>query len=135
MKRLLSLACVMVLAALMLAACGKSEFGIIDTNDNHLTFTAKNAAKDTSVTAGTLEVAEGEKIAVAADLKDGQIRVEIYQAAEGTELKGEGDPILTGNFSKKDGESGTPVAGKYIAVATCLEKANGTIVVSVEPAE
>lgn len=140
MKRVKALALILVLAlsALMLSGCGKSEFGMTGNTGKKMTISAKNAAKDAAFMTGTLEVAEGEKIVMAAELEKGEIRVEIIASPEGqsddTLPDFDGEPILTGNLNDGESASGTMAAGSYMVRATCLEKATGVVTIDVQPA-
>ena len=138
MKRIISLALVLVLAALCLAGCTKSEFGLVVDSEKRATITAKNADKDASALVGSLEMAEGEQVTITANLTKGSIRVEIISAsAESTEEESDenGEVVLTANLKATDSSSGTLPAGSYQLKATCLEPATGTVQVEVTAAE
>ena len=98
---------------------------------------AENAAKDSMFEVGTLTVEEGEKISVTADLKKGEILVEIIEEPENQSIDElpdlDRDPILSSKMKNSDAVSGGMPAGSYSVRATCLEKATGTIVVEVVP--
>ncbi len=47
----------------------------------------------------------------------------------------EAEAIITANISGADGASGTVEPGSYMLRATCTEKATGTVVVEVTPAQ
>ena len=142
MKRnsLFAVVLALALSALLLAGCGKSEFGVTQNDPDRIVISAENAEKDAFFVTGSLEVAEGEQIvASAAELEKGSIRVEIYAAPENVESVSEltelGDAILTGNLGVNESVSGTVDAGSYLVKAICLEKATGTVEVTVQPAE
>ena len=140
MKKRIAVILVLALSVLLLAACGRSEFGVIQNDPDRIVISAENAEKDAYFVTGSLEVAEGEQIvASAAALEKGSIRVEIYAAPENVETVSEltelGDAILTGNLAVGESVSGTVDAGSYLVKATCLEKATGTVEVTVQPAE
>ncbi len=139
MKRtgVLALALAAVTAALMLGACGKSEFGVTENSAKSMLVSAENAEKDAFFMVGTLEVDEGEQIVVSADLTQGSIRTEIIAAPDESieEMpETDGEAIMKADLIKTDGESGTVPAGNYMLKATCLEKATGTVRVEVQPA-
>ncbi len=139
MKRtgVLALALAAVTAALMLGACGKSEFGVTENSEKRMVISAENADKDAFFMVGTLEVDDGEQIVVSADLTKGSIRTEIIAAPdEGIDEvpDTDGEAILTANLEKTYGEAGTVPAGNYMLKATCLEKATGTVLIEVRPA-
>ena len=138
-NRLFAVILTLALSALLLAACGKSEFGVIQNDPDRIVISAENADKDAFFVTGTLEVAENQQIVAAADLEKGSIRVEIYAAPENVETVSEltdlGDAILTGNLGAGESVSGTVDAGSYLVKAICLEKATGSVEVTVQPAE
>ncbi len=131
-----SLLLMLVLAALTLTACGKTEFTVIVDNDKRMLISAEKAEKDKTFTVGTLEVEDGEQIMVTADLSKGSIRVEILKAPEALSADAvpDGDVILTANLKTTEGASATFPAGSFLLRATCLEKATGTVLVEVKPA-
>ena len=143
-KKTCMLAVVIVLSLLaLLAACGKSEFGITESTDTHMTITAANADKDAYFTVGSLEAADGEQIVITSNLEKGMVKVEVFKA-EGEQSIDKlpeisGEPVLTGTFGGLEGDrvetiAGDVTAGTYMVSATCLEKATGTIEVEVKPA-
>ena len=141
MKRVKAVALVLVLALsmLMLAGCGKSEFGVTGNTGKQMTISAKNAARDAAFMTGTLDVEEGEKVVMSAELEKGEIRVEIIEAPAGQDMSVlpdfDGEPILTGNLNDGESASGTMAAGSYMVRATCLEKATGVVTIDVQPAD
>ena len=130
---------VILLAVLMLSACGRSEFGTSEVTEKKMVITAENAGKDDFFMSGSLAVEEGEMITASAELSKGQIRVEIFKEPEEQSIEEvpemDGEPTI--KKKKKNGESvsGTVPAGSYMVKATCLEKAKGTVVIEVVPAE
>jgi hypothetical protein len=141
MKRNKALIAIMalVLSLLMLTACGKSEFGMSENTGKRMVVTAQNADKDAFFMVGSLEVDEGEQIAITSNLTKGSVRVEIIGVPaeqsidELPDLNGE--PIITANLHSNDQQSGTVSAGTYMLKATCLEKATGTVLIEVQPAK
>ena len=139
MKRICALtaAAAMVLSAALFAGCGKSEFTANDFTEKEMVIIAENAAKDSMFEVGTLTVEEGEKISMTADLKKGEILVEIIEEPENQSIDElpdlDRDPILSSKMKNSDAVSGGMPAGSYSVRATCLEKATGTIVVEVVP--
>ena len=138
MKRM-TIILALALSALLLTACGKSEFGVIQNEPDRIVISAENAEKDAFFMTGTLEVAEGQQIVAAADLEKGSIRVEIYAAPEGEESVNEltdlGDALLTGDLKADERFEGGMAAGSYLVKATCLEKATGSVEVAVQPGQ
>lgn len=129
---------VLILALPALTACGKSEFAVTENTGKRMTISAANAAKDAFFMVGSLEVEEGEQIAINADLAKGTIMVEIVKAAaeqsidEFPDLNAEA--VIMATLKATDSTAGTVGAGSYMVRATCLEKATGTIEIDVNPA-
>ena len=127
-----------MLAALLLTACGKSEFGMAENTAKRMTIAADNADKKDFFMVGSLEVEDGEQIVVTSDLKKGSIRVELVgtPAEQSIDQLPEmnGEATLTAELTGTDGVSGTVPAGSYLLRATCLEKASGTVEIEVQPA-
>jgi len=138
MKRI-ALILALALSALLLTACGASEFGVIQNDPDRIVISAENAEKDAFFVTGTLEVAEGQQIVAAADLEKGSIRVEIYAAPEGEESVSEltelGDALLTGDLKADERFEGGMAAGSYLVKAICLNRATGSVEVTVQPGQ
>ena len=136
MKKRIAVILALALSALLLTACGKSEFGVIQNDPDRIVISAENAEKEAFFVTGTLEVAEGQQIVAAADLEKGSIRVEIYAAPEGEESVNEltdlGDALLTGDLKTDERFEGGMAAGSYLVKAICLEKATGSVEVTVQ---
>ena len=135
MKKTCTLILVTVLA-LMLTACGKSEFGLTENTEKQMTITAENATKDAFFLVGSLEVDDGEQIVITANLEKGQVRVEIIETPKDQSIDKLPDlnvePTITANVSNTEETSGTVPPGIYLLKATCLEKATGTVQVAVK---
>ena len=140
MKRIKTFAGIfaLLLAALLLMACGKSEFGMAENTAKRMTIAADNADKKDFFMVGSLEVEDGEQIVVTSNLKKGSIRVELVgtPAEQSIDQLPEmnGEATLTAELTGTDGVSGTVPAGSYLLRATCLEKASGTVEIEVQPA-
>jgi hypothetical protein len=141
MKRRNRFALITVLAILMLtlSACGQSYFKVDENTDKSMLISAQKAGKDSYFMSGSLTVEEGEEITASADLSKGRIRVEIFlESGEQSKDKMpqlEEEPALSANLQGTDSMSGTVNPGTYMVQATCLEKATGSIVIEVGPAE
>lgn len=124
---------------LTLTACGKSEFGVTENTWKHMTITAQNADKNAFFMVGSLDVADGEQIVIAANLTKGSVRVEIVRSPDNQSIneipKMDGEATITADLDSTEGASGTVPAGTYLLRATCLEKATGTIQIDVAPSE
>ena len=139
MKRMTSFTMIiaLVLSMLVLTACGKSEFGLSENTEKKMTITAENADKDALFMVGSLEVADGEQIAITSNLTKGSVRVEIIGTPEEQSIDQipdmNAEVTLTADLKSTDSVSGTVEAGTYMLKATCLEKATGTVLVEVSP--
>ena len=139
MKRMTSFTMIiaLVLSMLVLTACGKSEFGLSENTEKKMTITAENADKDSFFMVGSLEVADGEQIAITSNLTKGSVRVEIVGTPEEQSIDQipdmNAEATLTADLKSTDSVSGTVEAGTYMLKATCLEKATGTVLVEVSP--
>ena len=141
MKRITAKAGILLLVfvMMMLAACGKSEFGVTENTEKRMVITAENAAKDAFFMVGSLNAEKGEMVVISSGITRGEIRVEIVPASGG-ESKEElpemdEEPIITANIGSGEGMSGTVPAGSYYVRATVLKKATGTINIEVLPEE
>ena len=139
MKRMTSFTMIiaLVLSMLVLTACGKSEFGLSENTEKKMTITAENADKDSFFMVGSLEVADGEQIAITSNLTKGSVRVEIVGTPEEQSIDQipdmNAEATLAADLKGTDSVSGTVEAGTYMLKATCLEKATGTVLVEVSP--
>lgn len=128
---------VLALSAVMLAGCGKSEFGVIDNTPKKMVISAENADKGDKFMSGGLEVEEGEQVTVTSELTKGEVRVELFAQPEEQSIEEvpelEGDPILMANLKPGESAFAEMQAGDYIVRATCLEKATGTVQIEVKP--
>ena len=139
MKRRFAFAMLAVLIlALTLAACGKSEFAVTQNTGKLMLITAVNADRDAFFMVGSLEVGDREQIVITSELTKGTIRVEIIGTPDEQSIDTvpdmDGDAVITANAHSSDKVSGTVPAGTYLLKATCLEKATGTVRVEVLPA-
>ena len=102
-----------------------------------MTITAENADKDSFFMVGSLEVADGEQIAITSSLTKGSVRVEIVGTPEEQSIDQipdmNAEATLTADLKSTDSVSGTVETGTYMLKATCLEKATGTVLVEVTP--
>ena len=137
MKKIYALI-LLVMLALMLTACGKSEFGLSENTSKQMMITAENASRDAFFMVGSLEVEDGEQVVISSSLKKGRVRVEIVKMPEEQSIDKlpdlNAEPIITADVSSTDEISDAVSAGTYLLKATCLEKATGTVQVAVKPA-
>ena len=135
MKRnhILTVILVLAISALALTACGKSEFSGNWEGEKKMTVTAVNASPNDYFMSGTLTVADGEQVAISANLTKGSVRVELIGVPAEQSIDSvpemDGEPIMKADLKATDGASGTVPAGEYMVKATCLEKATGTVVI------
>ena len=136
--RLLTTLAAFLFAAVLVSGCTTSQFQASTINNKKMTITAVNSSKDSSFSVDALEVEEGEKITITADLKKGSVQVRIVAETEPQSIDTlpdiSGDAIITANLTRNDSQSATLPAGTYAVEATCLEKADGKITIEVQPA-
>ena len=134
----LAILAIVIMAALMITACGKSEFGATENTGKLMTINAQKAAKDDFFMIGSLEVADGEQIEIKSGIEEGVVKVEIIAAPEEQSAEEipdmDGEPVITANIDVHNSFAGTLPAGSYMVKATCIEKATGTISIEVTPA-
>ena len=140
MKRFVSIVALIVLTVSMIAmtSCGKSEFGGESVDDKHMTINAVKADTGDFFVTGSLEVEEGEQIAIDTKLESGEITVE-FISAEGIDNPDEvpdleGEAIYTAYLSGTNQQAVSFGAGSFMIKPTVTEKATGTIDITVEPA-
>ena len=102
-NKILTAIIALMISALALTACGKSEF--------------EQIAIDANLTKGSIRV---ELLGAPAE-----------QSADSLPVINE-EPIMKADLKNKDGASGTVPAGDYMVKATCLEKATGTVLIEVK---
>ncbi|MBR3346663.1 MAG: hypothetical protein IKG37_06250 [Solobacterium sp.] len=127
---------VLTLSAVMFAACGKTEFKVIDNTEKKMVVAAENADKNSMIMTGSLEVREGEQVTVTSELTKGEVCVELYLEAEDQSIEElpelDGEPILKANLKPGEAASAEMQAGSYMVKATCLGKTSGMIVIEVK---
>ena len=137
--RFFTLLLVLLLSALSLTACGRSEFGMSDNTTKLMTITARRADPGDFFMVGSLEVADGEKIAITSDLEKGAVKVEIIGTPKDQSIDEVPDfnvePAVTVDVSGTDAAAYTVPAGAYMLRATCLEKATGSVRIDVKSVE
>lgn len=138
-SRTLAILTALALAALLLAGCGRSEFGLSENTAKRMTVTAANADKGGFFMVGLLEVEDGEQLVISSALEKGSVKVELVGAPAEQSIETlpdmSGDAILTANVRGADSASGTVPAGSYFLRASCLERASGSVVIEVKPVE
>ena len=133
MKRKHIITAVAMLAlVLMLAGCGKSEFGVVINEDYNVEITAVNASVDSSGAAGTFSVGEGEKVLIEPAFEKGSVLVQFYTLEEELNegnMFPKGDPAYEIEISGTDPTECGLAQGDYLVQATVKEKANGSAVI------
>ena len=139
-KKTIALAAAAVLALSMIATgCGKVEESSItmDMSDEKVaTIEFSNAGEDEFVQGGYLSVAEGEGIEVTSELNDGGKVLIGFIATDGDQSMDElpdMDSTYEMTISGKAVQGGTFESGDYDLKITVLDKATGTVTLSVKP--
>ena len=140
MKKTAIVISAIMLAFLMLTACGKSEFGgLCDESGKAFTITAERAAKGNYFIGGSLEVEDGEELIFTSNLTKGTIEIVLIPAPEEQSI--DKFPSFDDAGSCKYEFSGTDTAsdlvpsGSYLVKASCLRKASGNVQIEVKAAE
>ena len=140
MKRFISIVALVMMMVSMIAmtSCGKSEFGGESVDDKHMTINAVKADTGDFFVTGSLEVEEGEQIAIDTKLESGEITVE-FISAEGMDNPDEvpdleGEATYTAYLSGTNQQAVSFGAGSFMIKPTVTEKATGTIDITVESA-
>ena len=142
MKRMILPVILILICTVMLSGCKKPNFGISVNADNTVSIEAVRASKGSFGGAGSLEVGEGQKIVVESKL-DGKSEVSVSFTGDDVSMKA--DAEITELTEAMKGEnasleitvkgSGTTEydleAGVYFLAAKVIEKANGTVLISV----
>lgn len=141
MKKIISVLVVAILAVSMLAmtSCGKSEFNGNVESEKNMTINAVKAEKGAYFVTGTLEVEEGEQIAIDTDLESGAITVEFIGSSDDQSAEEvpalDGEATYTAYLEGTSSEAVSFGAGSFMIKPTVTEKATGTITITVKPAE
>ena len=140
MKRFISIIALVVLTVSMIAmtSCGKSEFGGVADDDKHMTINAVKADTGDFFVTGSLEVEEGEQIAIDTKLESGEITIE-FISSEGMDNPDEvpdleGEAAYTAYLSGTNQQTVSFGAGSFMIKPTVTEKATGTVEITVQPA-
>lgn len=142
MKQSIMTVILILILAVMLSGCKKPNFGINVNADNTALIEAVRASKGSFGGAGSLEVGEGQKILVESKL-NGKSEISISFTAEEAPMKA--DAGLTELTEAMNGEnaalkitvkgSGSTEydlePGVYFLAANVIEKASGTVLISV----
>ena len=141
MKKIISVLIIAMLAVSMLAmtSCGKSEFTGNVESEKNMTINAVKADKGDYFVTGTLEVEEGEQIAIDTALESGAITVEIIGSSDDQNAEEvpemDGEATYTAYLEGTSSEAVSFGAGSFMIKPTVTEKATGTITITVKPAE
>ena len=141
MKKIVSIIAIAVMAVSMLAmvSCGKHELSGQVDSDKSMTSNAVNADTGDYFVTGTLEVEEGEEIAIDTKLEKGEITVEFLGSvgeSNAEELPDmDGEATYTAYLSGTDSQAVSFGAGSFMIKPTVTDKATGTVTITVRPAE
>ncbi len=133
MKKLLF--AIIVLSALMMTACSKSEFIMSENTEKAMTIKAENANVDDFFMIGTLTVGEGEQITITSNLEKGAVKVELIGVPENQSIDEVPDLEIEPTYTDTVEVGSASLVGDYMVKATVTEKATGTIDINVIPAE
>ncbi|MBR0280129.1 MAG: hypothetical protein IJQ81_00885 [Oscillibacter sp.] len=138
MKRIRSFASIaaLTLFLLTLTSCGQSVFDVTENTGKLMVITAEKARKNDYFMVSSLEVDDGEQIAITSNLTKGVIRVEIIgvSAEQSVDTLPEIDDEATITFDASGtGATSGAGAGEYWMKATCLESATGSVRIEVTP--
>lgn len=135
MNKLMKPLAILLLAALLLAGCGKKPvFNVSSGEDNTISVTAEKAVKG-SGGIGYLTVGENESIVLAANFDgDGMLRVRVFAGLLGSDEFNE-DFVSETTVSGHDTASFTIDAGEYTLAVFADTALNGTATLSVHAAK
>lgn len=126
---------------MMFAGCGKSNFAVAINEDLNAQITAENASADSTGTAGTLTVKEGDMVIIEQELEEGTINVQFFSFegaddidADADDLMAQGEPAFETDVAEGESLEVEVPAGDYMITATVKEKATGTVIIRSEPA-
>jgi hypothetical protein len=139
-KRMVLLGFFILICTVMLAGCRKPNFGVIVNRDNTAMIEAVRAQKGSSGGAGSLEVKEGQKIYVESKL-NGKSEISLKFSASDLDIDADiselkeavsGENAVLEITVKGSGNTEYDLApGSYFMGAEVIEKADGTVQVSV----
>ena len=136
---------VVLMMALVLAACGKKQAEepkpFIDVSEDGKSIWANLDDADKDVAGGSgITVGENEKLVIDSAIEKGSVLVRIIPGGSDMEKPPVGDnqeePVFEKSFTKDDKqEELTPEAGDYTIFVSVTEKSAGKITFTVQPAE
>ena len=142
LKRMKSAALILLVAALMLAGCGRDAFTAENYGENSITFHGKGAAKKSFVLTGSLTVEEGGKVIIEPEVGKGQLQINLVTFAGQDDINadaedlagiGSNEPVFTEVLSEGSGAREYDVApGTYYVSAEVLKKFTGDVTVRAE---
>ena len=139
-RKFFLLAAVLAVAMLVMSACGGISLSIDSTSEKSMTINANKSDPGDYVISGSLEVAEGEQVTLAANLEKGELKVELYgvpeeqSADELPDIEGE-EPVTMFNASGTNSMKVEMTEGSYMVKVTTTEKATGTVQIDVTAAK
>ena len=140
-KTLLIIACIVSLV-MGFTGCSESTFAVVINDDLNVEITAENADEEMVGTVSTFTVSEGDGVLIEPNFEEGTVLVEFYpfdasedMDADEEELMPTGKPEFEVEVTGTDPIECQFAAGDYMVNAEVLEKASGTAVISLIPAE
>ena len=138
-KLLIVMTALLVMTMVLMTSCGKSEFGMTDTDDKHMSLVAERAAKDDYFVTGSLSVEDGDEIVVDSSLESGSIEFSFMGSESEQSIdelpETDEEPAAVVTVSGVDKQSCQVPAGDYMVKVTCIEKATGTVEINVQSNE
>ena len=140
-KTILIIACIVSLV-MGFTGCSESTFAVVINDDLNVEITAENADEEMVGTVSTFTVSEGDGVLIEPNFEEGTVLVEFYpfdasedMDADEEELMPTGKPEFEVEVTGTDPIECEFAAGDYMVNAEVLEKASGTAVISLIPAE
>lgn len=128
---------VVAMAMLVMVSCGKHELSGNIEDEKNMTITANKSDKDDYFMTGTLEVDEGDMVAIEPKLEEGSILIDFIGGDSDEENIEElpeldAEATYTANVSGENGQTVGLPEGDYMVKVTVAEKATGTVTISVK---
>ena len=120
-----------------LSACTSSSFGVVIEDNHNAVISGENADKEAKAETASLNVKDGQKISVDAEITSGEVVVRLYTMPETTDEENvpshENEKAALEFTLNKSGESEYPIAaGEYSLEAEVVQEFSGTIEIDVD---
>ena len=130
---------ILALAVFAMTSCSSSDFSCETQDDKNMTVTATNAGDDMETLSGGIVVEEGEQIMIESALESGEIQLEFIPQgdsdADASLDEIVGDPVLTTTVGVGESFSAEVGTDSYYVRCSVIDKATGTINISVAASE